>query len=217
MSEFNENTVIFGVKAAKIAGVIDAEGSVFAKDCYNALLAIAQTMVDMTESGSFGNSLEKVLEYHFCKGNERYDPRCLQAVEDVFVKGKRRNADWRIYQFRSFAKYAAEDGSPDGKKLASLFESYDYLGKDGISPRWGHFYFGKKKLYRVQVGAYVKEAGARRLYEQLRAQGYDAALCKTGRYYKLRVGRFFSKENAEKQRALLIQKGYADAFVTYCF
>ena len=217
MSEFNENTVILGVRAAEIAGVIDAEGSVFAKDCYDALIAIAQTMADMTESRQFGGSLERVLAVHFSPPNSRYNPKCLQAVEDVFIKGKRRNSDWKIYQFRSFAKYAAPDGSPDGQKLASLFENYEYLGKDGISPRWGHFYFGKKKLYRVQVGAYVKEAGAKHLYQQLKDRGFDAALSKSGRYYKIRVGRFYSKETAEKQKEILSKMGYSDAFVTYCF
>jgi hypothetical protein len=137
MSAFNANTVVMGVKAGEIAGVIDAEGSVFARDCYDALLAIAQTMLDMTEKGSYGKDLATVLESHFCKGNERYHLFCLQAVEDVFLKGKRRNPDWRIDQFRSYARYGDERGEPDAEKLASLYENYEYLGKDGISARWG--------------------------------------------------------------------------------
>ena len=217
MNEFNANTLIGGVKAGRIAGVIDAEGSVFASDCYDALLAIAQAMYDMTESGYFGRDLDTVLRVHFCKENDGYHPACLKAVEDVFVKGRRRCADWKIYQFRSFSRYAAADGSPDVEKLAALFENYDYLGKDGISRRWGHFYFGKKKLYRVQVGAYVRESGAVRVLDRLKSQDYDVTISKSGRYYRVRVGRFYDRKNAEKMRELLKDRGFGDAFVAYCF
>lgn len=216
MSEFSKDTPIMGVPAGKIAGVIDAEGSVFAKDCYDALLAIAQTMRDMTLSGQFGDSLEKVLKFHFCKGNEIYNMRCLDAVEDVFIKGVCRNKDWRIYQFRSYAKYGIGQ-EPNMEKLAPLFEKYQYLGKDGISDRWGHFYFGKRRIYRVQVGAYRLRSNAMRLYNLLKDKGIDCVVNAEKSMYKVQAGAFFSKENAQRHKEALAAKGFPDAFIASGF
>ncbi|MBP3321672.1 MAG: SPOR domain-containing protein [Clostridia bacterium] len=218
MTDFNENTLICGVKAGKIAGVVDAEGSVFARECYDALLAIVQTMHDMTASGIFGKDLEQVLRYHFCKGNERYHPLCLQAVYDVFIDGKRRNKDWLIYQFRSYAKYGTDDCLPDMEKLAPLLEKYEYLGKDGISRRWGHFYFGKKIGYQVQLGAYKVLANAQRLHDRVKGQGFAVTITgdKEG-WYRVRSGNFFDRKNAEAHRAALVKKGYRNAYVVSSF
>ena len=213
MSAFTKDTPVMGLPAGKISGVVDAEGSVFAKDCYEALLAIAQTMRDMTESGRFGSSLEKVLKVHFCKGNESYHPRCLDAVEDVFVKGILRNPDWKIYQFRSYAKYSVGQGQPDTEKLSPLFEKYQYLGKDGISDRWGHFYFGKIRIYRVQIGAYRLRSNAQRLYARMKEEGIDCIISSSGGVYRVQAAAFFSKENAENYKNTLKKKGFSDAFV----
>ena len=217
MSDFTKDTLILGVPAGKIAGVVDAEGSVFASECYDALLAIVQAMRDMTASGRFGDSLEKVLKVHFCPGNERYDPRCLEAVKDVFVKGRLRCEDWRIYQFRSYAKYGTSKGEPDMEKLAPLFEKYQYLGKDGISCRWGHFYFGKKRIYRVQVGAYRLRSNAKRLYDRMRSDGLDAAITSGNGVYRVQAGAFYSRENAENYVKQLKKNGFPDAFVASGF
>lgn len=217
MSEFTKDTLVMGLPAGTIAGVVDAEGSVFAKDCYGALLAIAQTMRDMTESGRFGSSLERVLKNHFCRGNEQYNPKCLKAVEDVFIKGILRNDDWRIYQFRSFAKYGVGQGEPDMDKLAPLFEKYQYLGKDGISEGWGHFYFGKKRIYRVQIGAYRLRSNAQRLYARMKEEGIDCIITSSGGVYRVQAGAFFSKENAKKHKKTLADRGFPDAFVVSGF
>ena len=153
-SEFTKDTEILGVKAGKIAGVIEAEGGVFVNRCPQALLAIGQTMLDMTESGHYGTGLNRVLFYHFTSPEKHYHPECLETVRQVFLLGKKRDPDCHIYQFRSFYKYADKNGEPDEKKTASLRKELTYLGKDGFSDRWGHFYFGEKRSFQVQVGAY---------------------------------------------------------------
>ena len=76
-SEFTKDTEILGVKAGKIAGVIEAEGGVFVNRCPQALLAIGQTMLDMTESGRYGTGLNRVLFYHFTSPEKHYHHECL--------------------------------------------------------------------------------------------------------------------------------------------
>lgn len=88
---------------------------------------------------------DSCLKAAFTKPTDQYDQACLLAAKDVFESGKRRFPDTEILQFRSFTKYSDGSGQPDREKLADLFATYDYLGSDSISDKWGHFYFGKKK------------------------------------------------------------------------
>lgn len=126
----------------KIAKVIYAEGGIFSGKNYNALLAIAQCIHDLLPNY---DSLDSCLKAAFTKPTDQYDQACLLAAKDVFESGKRRFPDTEILQFRSFTKYSDGSGQPDREKLADLFATYDYLGSDSISDKWGHFYFGKKK------------------------------------------------------------------------
>lgn len=126
----------------KIAKVIYAEGGIFSGKNYNALLAIAQCIYDLLPSYK---DLNTCLASAFTTPSDQYDPQCLQAAQAVFEQGERRFQDAEILQFRSYTKYSDGHGNPDKEKLASLYASYDYLGSDSISNKWGHFYFGKKK------------------------------------------------------------------------
>lgn len=126
----------------KIAKVIYAEGGIFSGKNYNALLAIAQCIHDLLPSYK---DLDTCLESAFTAPSDQYDPQCLQAAQAVFEQGQRRFPDAQILQFRSYTKYSDGAGNPDKEKLADLYNSYDYLGSDSISEKWGHFYFGRKK------------------------------------------------------------------------
>ena len=126
----------------KIAKVIYAEGGIFSGKNYNALLAIAQCIYDLLPSYK---DLNACLASAFTSPSDQYDPQCLQAAQAVFEQGQRRFPDAQILQFRSYTKYSDGAGNPDKEKLADLYKSYDYLGSDSISEKWGHFYFGRKK------------------------------------------------------------------------
>lgn len=126
----------------KVAKVIYAEGGIFSGRNSAALLAIAQCIHDLLPNYK---DLDACLQYAFTASTDVYDEACLTAARAVFVDGKRRFANAKILQFRSFTKYSNGSGEPDEKKLADLYENYDYLGKDSISNEWGHFYFGKEE------------------------------------------------------------------------
>lgn len=126
----------------KIAKVVYAEGGIFSGKNYNALLAIAQCIHDLLPSYK---DLNACLASAFTVPSDQYDPQCLQAAQAVFEQGQRRFTDAQILQFRSYTKYSDGAGNPDKEKLADLYKSYDYLGSDSISEKWGHFYFGRKK------------------------------------------------------------------------
>lgn len=217
MTNISEQTNVLGVPAGRIAGVIHAEGGVFAGKNYPALLAIAQAMLDMTESGRFGTGLDRVLRYHFASPEEGYHPDCLKAVEDVFFGGIRRSEDWMILQFRSFSGYAKANGEPDEAKLSSVLAKYSYLGKDSISPRWGHFYFGKKRIYRVQVGAYRLRSNATRMKEKFWEEGKTAVIVTDKDLFLVQLGGYYQLEKAETLQQQLIERGYKDAFIVSGF
>lgn len=142
----------------------------------DALVAVAQCIKDMLESGRFGKTITEVMEKNFSAyGNKDTTDEARQAVYDVFMNGKRRFEDAQIFQFRSLKKYSDGSGNMDKQKCAALLEKYEYLGKDARDYEWGHLYFGKKltadtpeekeQTYRVrlkwgtdmttQIGAYT--------------------------------------------------------------
>lgn len=137
----------------KIAKVIYAEGGIFSGKNCNALLAIAQCIHDLLPSYK---DLDTCLASAFTTPSDQYDQQCLQAAQAVFEQGQRRFPDAQILQFRSYTKYSDGAGNPDKEKLADLYNSYDYLGSDSISEKWGHFYFGhreEKKMFRMLIMA----------------------------------------------------------------
>lgn len=196
MTRFDEKTTIRGMEAGKIARVVEAEGSVFVGKCHAALLAIVQAMRDMHDSGLYGKELSDVLRVHFCPPDENCSRECLEAVYEVFVGGKVRCDDWRILQFRSFGSYGKENGLPDTAKLRDLFERFVYLGSDGISPRWGHFYFGRRRLHCIQVGAYLLPANAMNMCSFVTSLGLPVRLRKEGVIHRVYAGNYVSAAEA---------------------
>lgn len=128
----------------KIAKVIYAEGSVFIGRCHCALVAIAQCIHDLMDTGAYPD-LDTCLAQAFAPASDVVDPECLQAAEEVWEQGKRRFPDAKIYQFRSYTKYSDGHGHLDAEKAGNLLENYNFLGQDSINDLWGHFYFGRKE------------------------------------------------------------------------
>lgn len=127
----------------RIAQVVYGEAGVIGSE--NALLAVAQCIKDMRDTGQFGGSLTAVMKNNFdaYATNRVTTEAARKAVRDVFLNGKRRFPNDKILQFRSFTNYSDGQGHMSSK-CDSLLRRYDYLGEDHKDFRWGHFYFGKK-------------------------------------------------------------------------
>lgn len=69
-----------------------------------------------------------------------------------------------------------------------------------------------KKIYRVQVGAYLLKNNAKKMQTKLQNAGYSAIIVKSGLFYKVQVGAYNYKSNAEKMMNGLKSKGYS-AFI----
>ena len=105
-----EGKLMITLELIKIAKVIYAEGSIFSRKNYNALLAIAQCIHDLLPSYK---DLNACLASAFTSPSNQYDPQCLQAAQAVFEQGERRFPDAHILQFRSFTKYSDGHGQPN--------------------------------------------------------------------------------------------------------
>lgn len=148
MGEYKEEPNIKGVvignsNVEAISKVVYGEAGIIKS--MDALVAVAQCIKDMLESGQWGKTITEVMQKNFSAyGNQTTTDEARQAVYDVFVNGKTRFADAKIFQFRSFTKYSDGKGNMDPVKCASLLQKYEYLGKDARDNKWGHLYFGKK-------------------------------------------------------------------------
>ena len=167
----------------------------------------------MTKDGSFGTGMARVARYHFMPPKERWHPVCLQTVEEVFLRGVKRNPDWQILSVRSFSECADRRGEPDEEKTAELRALYDYLGKDAASKSEGVFYFGRKRVYRVCTERYLLRENARLLEEHMQSFGYPCALKNECGFFHVLVGRFAAKSDAEALCADLRARGYVNAKV----
>lgn len=151
----------------EIAKVVYNEAGIIKNE--NALLGAAQCVYDMWKSGEFGSNVTEVMSKNFSAyGKDDVTDDAIQAVYDVFFKGKRRFSNAKVLQFRSLTKYSDGNGNMDKLKCAGLLQKYDYLGKDIRNNKWGHLYFGHKnttektetnssttfKPYKVKVSIY---------------------------------------------------------------
>lgn len=178
---------------------------------YNALVAVAQCIHDMWESGNYGNTITQVMENNFTNNNKETTEDARQAVYDVFVNGVRRFKNAKLLQFRSFTNYSDGNGNIDRKKCADLLEKYKYLGKDAKNNKWGHLYFGQKitaKTYTVQVGSFKKKSNAESLFRKIKAAGFDAVVKKESGQYKVQCGVFEYEKNAKSLVEALKEKGF---------
>lgn len=196
-----------------VSKVVYGEGGVFSGKNQDALIAIAQCMHDMLESGQYGKTLSAVLENNFygisCKET---DDNCRQAVYDVFVKGKRRFPEAKILQFRSYTRYTDGSGNMDPEKCADLLKKYRFLGQDGISNQWGHLYFGKNlsvKEYRVQAGSFMDKSNAEKLFRKIKKAGFDVIVKKMDGQWKVQCGVFEDKARAEALVKQLKDSGFS--------
>ncbi|MCQ2508390.1 MAG: N-acetylmuramoyl-L-alanine amidase [Dorea sp.] len=176
-SSDTEDVIIHGMKASDIARYVMAEFGIASGKNYDCLLGVAQCMKDMLEDGRFGSNLNEVLDNNFTLPDVHYTDECLEAVLDVFVKGKCRFPNAKILQFRSFKNYGDGNGNPDSVKCKILLMNYQYLGADSISQEYGHLYFGisNEPRYRVQVGAFSVRENAEKLLKELIEKGYKDA------------------------------------------
>ncbi|MBQ8279703.1 MAG: N-acetylmuramoyl-L-alanine amidase [Roseburia sp.] len=71
----------------------------------------------------------------------------------------------------------------------------------------------KEILYRVQVGAYSKEANADRQLQKIKAKGFDTYKVKVGNLYKIQIGAYSVKTNADAMLKKVKAAGF-DAFIT---
>lgn len=186
----------------------------------DALVAVAQCIHDMLESGQFGKTVTAVMQSNFSAyGSKDTTDDARQAVYDVFCQGVRRFTDAKILQFRSFTNYSDGCGNMDKSKCASLLAKYEYLGKDARNNQWGHLYFGRKvavtdpeplnKQIKVQAGAFTVKANAGNLASQLKAKGFDAIIKFEDGQYKVQCGAFDVQANAEALKAKLIAAGFS--------
>lgn len=69
-------------------------------------------------------------------------------------------------------------------------------------------------LYRVQVGAYSQETGAKKLLNDVKKAGFtDAFIVKEGKYFKVQAGAFSKKPNADTRLKEMKKAGFTDAFI----
>lgn len=182
------STNVKGVKISDsnveaISKVVYGEAGVIRS--YDALIAVAQCMKDMLDNGNFGNTITEVMEKNFSAyGTKETTDEARQAVYDVFVTGKKRFENAKIYQFRSFKNYSDGSGNLDKTKAADVLSKYEYLGKDARNNEWGHFYFGvfegkteqNSTMYYVQTGAFTSLKNAEIQKAALEAAGFDAII-----------------------------------------
>lgn len=64
------------------------------------------------------------------------------------------------------------------------------------------------RMYRVQVGAYIKEENANKMRDRLRKDGYNSYVVKRGDLYRVQVGAFTKKSNAVALQKKLKKSGY---------
>ncbi len=185
---------------------------------YDALVAVAQCIHDMLESGQYGKTITEVMQHNFAAyGNKETTDEARQAVYDVFCQGRRRFPDAKILQFRSFTNYSDGCGEMDPAKCAAILQKYEYLGKDARDNRWGHLYFGCKvaatpepinKQAKVQAGSFTNKANADKLAAQIRETGFPAIVKTEDGQYKVQCGAFDVRANAEALKEKLIAAGF---------
>jgi hypothetical protein len=189
----------------------------------DALVAVAQCIHDMLESGQFGKTVTAVMQGNYSAyGSKETTDEARQAVYDVFCQGKRRFTDAKILQFRSFTNYSDGAGNMDKTKCAALLGKYEYLGKDARNNQWGHLYFGQKvsaadpepinKQNKVQAGSFSEKANAEKLAAQIKAAGFSAIIKTEDGLYKVQCGAFDVLANAEALKKKMIAAGF-DAII----
>lgn len=187
---------------------------------YDALVAVAQCIHDMAESGQYGKTITEVMQRNFSAyDSKETTDEARRAVYDVFRQGKRRFPDAKILQFRSFKNYSDGCGNMDKQKCASLLAKYEYLGKDARNNQWGHLYFGRKvavadpeplnKQIKVQAGSFKSKANAEALVTQLKVAGFPAIIKSEDGQYKVQCGAFDVRANADKLVAQLKAAGFS--------
>lgn len=178
----------------------------------DALVAVAQCIKDMLESGKFGSTITQVMERNFTDNNKETTDEARQAVYDVFFNDVRRFKDAQIMQFRSFTKYSDGKGNMDPVKCAALLEKYEYLGKDARDNNWGHLYFGhkitSKKMHTVQAGSFMQKTNAEKLFRKIKNAGFDVIVKKIDGEYKVQCGAFEYEKNAKSLVEELHKKGF---------
>ncbi|MBI3592368.1 MAG: SPOR domain-containing protein [Nitrospirae bacterium] len=89
--------------------------------------------------------------------------------------------------------------------------------KGKIKKRYEHG-VTSKKVYTVQIGAFPNKSGAEQLYQSLKAKGYNPYIVDAGQndtYFRVRVGTFKNKKDAERSALALSKQTGLQNFVTH--
>ncbi|WP_272467117.1 SPOR domain-containing protein [Terrihalobacillus insolitus] len=137
-------------------------------------------------------------------------------------------------QIQHLLAYATKNSLPKGEKLVD--PRFKYVTR-GIAPHWEdldnrwamrdgygkdivRLYNGllktpipKRKLYRVQIGAFSKKKNAEELAAKAKKKGFDVFI-KDGRLYYVQIGAFGVKKNAEELATKAKRAGF-DVFIKY--
>lgn len=127
-------------------------------------------------------------------------------VEHGFMTG---NKDFNFVFGSKQKQYVKDMAEADVRAICKYFGRKFKGGKGGSET------VDTETVYRVQIGAYKHLNGAAALSHEIESKTkLDAYLTEVDGLIKVQVGAFHKKANAEERLALLISKGYKDAFIT---
>lgn len=72
-----------------------------------------------------------------------------------------------------------------------------------------------QSIYKVYCGFFNSKSGATRLLNQLKSQGFSCFVVQVGKYWRIQLGAFSNKENAEALLKKLQDSGHNDALISH--
>jgi tetratricopeptide (TPR) repeat protein len=159
---------------------------------------------DYPRSPYFGQGLVKLADTYMLEGNTKQARALYEDIEK-----KQANFDGMPLVYLRLSQIAAKEGRwDDNKKYSSLLkEKYPGSVEEALlGPSQDVCYF-----FSIQVGAFSQRKNAEELETELK-KNYTVYIAeeKNGGYplYKVRVGKFKDRGEAEKERLKLAKQGY---------
>ena len=165
-----------------------------------------------------------VLAY-MTKDASQAEPESNDAAADAGpVEGKRLPENTAVPPLKVVTATAVDGDSPEVKaKKSTEVSALNVTQPDTAEPKPATHPPAKKDLvtniWSVQISATQDRSAAQLLQDRLKGKGFDAfvveAEVNSGRWYRVRVGRFSSSQEADKMRQdLQVKESLANAFVT---